>query len=205
MWHSNNDLLPFWHSQSFSSTFSAVALVPSEYPHGSQLWSSPWCLTPTPEPWQPAPISAGGRGTRVTFWVQSAVHNNLCSDFSPFCLLSTCCCSPLWGSKPPPWPGLWGDFWGCGNSSSFMTPFLGHKSLSWNPLSPFYLYLLPYLVLSRLTCLFGSLVSSASIQMLFCRSCSIFRWIFDESEGDLPVLDTHHLLHFHQIFRIFNN
>ena len=45
-------------------------------------------------------------------------------------------------------------------------------------------------------CLSGCLVSSASVQKLFCGICSVFNWFFDEfvgGESDLPVLVLCHL------------
>ena len=42
-----------------------------------------------------------------------------------------------------------------------------------------FLYLLSYLILRRLACLFGSLGSSASIQKVFCGNCPTSRCIFD--------------------------
>ena len=46
-----------------------------------------------------------------------------------------------------------------------------------------FLYLWPYLISRRLACLFGNLASSADNQKLFCRSCSIFWWIFEVFVG----------------------
>ena len=45
--------------------------------------------------------------------------------------------------------------------------------------SIFYLYYLFCLILTSLACLFRSLGSSASVQKVFCRSCSTYRYIFD--------------------------
>lgn len=41
-----------------------------------------------------------------------------------------------------------------------------------------FVYLLSYIILRRLVCLFGSLGSSASIQKVFCGNCSTSRYIF---------------------------
>ena len=46
--------------------------------------------------------------------------------------------------------------------------------------SLFVFYILSYLLLKRMGCLSECLVSSASIQKLFCGSCSAFKWSFDE-------------------------
>ena len=67
----------------------------------------------------------------------------------------------LWGSKVPTHPDLWRSFWVCRNFSFLTAPSPGHRthptvlSLS---LFFFNLYLLPYLILRRLTCLLVSCV-----------------------------------------------
>ena len=50
--------------------------------------------------------------------------------------------------------------------------------------SLFVFYNLSYLLSKRMGCLSGCLVSSASIQKLFCGSCSAFKWSFDEFWGE---------------------
>ena len=47
-------------------------------------------------------------------------------------------------------------------------------------LSFYLLYFFPYLLLKTMGCLFGCLMSSASIQKLFCGICSAFKCSFDE-------------------------
>jgi len=97
-----------------------------------------------------------------------------------FCPSSTCCCiSPLMFWSSPSLTPLVRRFLSVQSFSSFMTPSPRLWSLSPNHLSLFHLYLLPYLILRKLACLFGSLGSSACIQKLFCRSCSTCRLIFD--------------------------
>ena len=53
--------------------------------------------------------------------------NNLCCEFSPFCLLSTWCYISFWSSEAHPWFCPWVDFWVCTNFSSFMTPSSAHR------------------------------------------------------------------------------
>ena len=48
-------------------------------------------------------------------------------------------------------------------------------------------YILSYLILKRMGCLSGCLVSSTSIQKYFCVSCSAFKWSFDEFVGEKVV------------------
>ena len=57
--------------------------------------------------------------------------------------------------------------------------------------SLFIFYILSYLLLKTMGCLSGCLMSSASIQKLFCRICSAFKCSFNEfvgGESGLPVL-----------------
>ena len=86
--------------------------------------------------------------------------------------------------------------------SSFMTPSPGQFSVPNSFISLLVFYILPYLLSKRMGCLSGCLVSSASIQKLFCGSCSAFRWSFlfvcssllnCGGESGLPVLFLHHL------------
>ena len=79
---------------------------------------------------------------------------------------------------------------------------LFHDSLSRMGLHPslfvslYVFYILSCLLLKRMGCLSGCLVSSASVQKLFCGSCSAFKWSFDEFVGGeicLLILFLHHL------------
>ena len=47
------------------------------------------------------------------------------------------------------------------------------------------------LLLKRMGCLSGCLVSSTSIQKLFCGSCSTFKWSFDEFVGEKVVFSSY--------------
>ena len=62
-----------------------------------------------------------------------------------------------------------------GNFSSFRTPFPGQVSTPNSVVSLFVFYILSYLLSKRMGCLSGCLVSSASIEKLFCGSCSAFK------------------------------
>ena len=101
--------------------------------------------------------------------------------FSVFCPLSWHCCMALWGLVVPPWPHLWRGFLMHGNFSSFTTPSLTWGTSSCPEILCLFLCLYPlsYLVLRRLTCLFGGFRCFSVVQKLFCRSCSKFWWIFD--------------------------
>ena len=67
-----------------------------------------------------------------------------------------------------------------GNFSPFKTPSLGWISVPTSFVSLFIFYILSYLFLKTMGCLSGCLMSSASIQKLFCRICSMFKCSFNE-------------------------
>ena len=168
-----NDILPLWWAHAFPLTPSVSSWKSTQ----SSLWGlSPeaWARVPSPHLLQACELLLG--------W-EVLFHNNISGECSQLCLQSTCLwthhCSFLWGSEAPPWPCLWGGFLVCGNFSSFMTPSpdSGHHSEIF--CLPLYLYLLPYFILRKLTCLFRSLQSFASVQNMFCRCCSACRWVFD--------------------------
>ena len=81
-----------------------VILSPSEYTHGSQSLSSPWCLTPEPEYPHPSPPSTTDTSVELflTSWLGSAIH-----QWSLWWILSILLskhlslhhCTLLWGSK----------------------------------------------------------------------------------------------------------
>ena len=62
---------------------------------------------------------------------------------------------------------------------SFTTPSPGWVSIPNSFVSLFVFYILSYLLSKRMGCLSGCLVSSASIQILFCGSCSVFKSVFE--------------------------
>ena len=75
--------------------------------------------------------------------------------------------------------------WECllvfGNFVSFKTPFLGWVSIPNSFVSLFIFYILSYLLSKTMgRCLSGCLMSSASIQKLFCGIYSVFKCSFDE-------------------------
>ena len=72
----------------------------------------------------------------------------------------------------------------------------GCRSSSWNPLSLFSSLSSPYLIQKTFAWLLGSLEFSASLQKVFCRSCSTCRWILVYlwgTEDNLPILFLCHL------------
>ena len=68
--------------------------------------------------------------------------------------------------------------------SFFKMPFLEWISIPTSFVSLFIFYILSYLILKTTGCLSGCLMSSASIQKLFCGICSAFKCSFNEFVGD---------------------
>ena len=66
-------------------------------------------------------------------------------------------------------------FPGVSNFSSFMTLFPGQVSIPNSFVSLFIFYILSYLLLKKMGCLSGCLVSSTRVQKLFCCICSVFK------------------------------
>ena len=80
-------------------------------------------------------------------------------------------------------PGVW--------NFSFMTPSPERVSVPYSFVSLFIFYILSYHLLKRIGCLSGSLVSSTSVQKLFCESCSTFKRSFDEFVGEKVVFPSY--------------
>ena len=91
----------------------------------------------------------------------------------------------LWDSKTPHRPAGERVYW-CLETSSLTTPSLGQVSTP-NSFVSFYLlyFVLPPFEDNGLPS--GCLVSSASIQKLFCSICSAFKWSFNEFVGEKVV------------------
>ena len=76
-------------------------------------------------------------------------------------------------------PGVW--------KFPLTTPSPGRVSIPNSFFSLFIFYILSYLLSKTMGCLSGCLVSSTSIQKLFCGICSAFKWSFDEFVGEKVV------------------
>ena len=74
-----------------------------------------------------------------------------------------------------------------GNFSSFMTLSPGRISISHSFVSLFIFYILSYLLSKTVGCLSRCLMSSASIEKLFCGICPAFKCSFDEFVGEKVV------------------
>ena len=77
-------------------------------------------------------------------------------------------------------PGVWKLLF-------FKTPFPGRISVPTSFVSLFIFCIFSYLLLKTMGCLSGCLVSSASIQKLFCEICSAFKCSFNEFVGEKVV------------------
>ena len=77
-------------------------------------------------------------------------------------------------------PGVWKFF-------LFHDSLHGWVSVPNSFVSLFIFYILSYLLSKTMGCLSGCLVSSASVQKLFCGVCSAFKWSFDEFVGEKVV------------------
>ena len=84
----------------------------------------------------------------------------------------------------------------CLLTSPFKTPFPGQSSIPTSFVSLFVFYIFSYLLSKTMGCFSGCLMSSASIQKLFCGIYSAFKCSFDEfveGENGLPTLFLRHL------------
>ena len=99
---------------------------------------------------------------------------------------------------PPGYVALWGSktchrfasesvSWYLETSLFFNTPFPGRSSIPTSFVSHFIIYIFSYFLSKTMGCLFGCLMSSASIQKLFFGICSEFKCSFDEFVGDKVV------------------
>ena len=74
-----------------------------------------------------------------------------------------------------------------GNFSLFKTPFLGQSSVPTSFVSLFVFYIFSSLLLKTMGYFSGCLMSSASIQRLFCGIYSAFKCSFDDFVGERVV------------------
>ena len=71
-----------------------------------------------------------------------------------------------------------------GNFSLFKSPFPGRSFLPTSFVSLFVFYIFSYLFSKTMSCFSGCLMSSASIQKLFCEIYSVLKCSFDEFVGE---------------------
>lgn len=158
--------------------------LPSAYFHGNQHWTSPWGYDPHSMNFSTqAPLVVGNVNRFLAgkcFSLKISVMNSLCFPFlAPVAEFPS---EFLQFPTPYPHPDceviakMWKVFLLQDSLPRAQAPIL--KSLSL-----FYLFLLAYLILSRLTCVFGKLEFSVCIQQVFCESYSTCRFIFDVYVG----------------------
>ena len=146
---------------------------------GSDLWSPSLSSQPPPSP--------VGEQTSLSGWWVLIGTDPLCGNLSALPSAPLLLCSPPWlqnfpPAHPPPIPPVKG-------LPSVWKLFLLHSSLPEVQVPSlffclcFFFFLLTYPGTWGFSCLLGSLRSSASVQYLFCRSCSIYRCIFDVFVG----------------------
>ena len=112
-----------------------------------------------------------------------AVRHVICG-FYLFIFSSWLCCPLRFQNTPQ---NLWWEGFLVFGNFSFTTPSLGWVSIPNSFVSVFIFYILSYLLSKKMGCLSGCLVSSASIQKLFCGICSAFKWSFNEFVGEKVV------------------
>ena len=117
----------------------------------------------------------------VSVWATSslgvAVRHVICGFYLfiyLFIYLSSQLCYPLRFQNSPQ-THQWEGFLVFGNFS-FTTPSLEWVSIPDYFVFFFIFYILYYLPSKTMDCLSGCLVSSASVQKLFCGICSVFKW-----------------------------
>ena len=158
-----------------SSLIVLRAFRPSPYPKGQ------WC-----SPHLPAqPQLAGGRCEYLCHFSVSACSCGKCIFCFIFSLSFQLCCPLRFQNSPQTrlWEGslLYGSF------SSFMTPSPRRASIPKSFVSVLVFNTFSYHLSKRSGYLSRCLVSSASVQKLFCESCSTFSWSFDEFVGEKVI------------------
>ena len=178
----NNYPLPLWEAQAFpwipqlylQSIFTAVNAGPLP---GVQSWK-PEHQHPGPtHPKMCANSFSAGKGWSEMISVVMSLYFAFWEPVAVF---------PYEGTKlPHPAP-----ITACEGVSKHVETFPSSRlSSKWGSPSQdlclfIFLYLLSYIILQRLACLFGSLGSSASVQKVFCENCSTSRYIFDVIVGE---------------------
>ena len=138
------------------------------------------------QPWPPCSAPA----CSWQMWALGVAVRHVICGFSFFLSFSSRLCCPLRFQNCPQ-THKWECFLVFENFSPFKTPSPGQVSISNSFVSLFIFYILSYLLLKTMGCLSGCLVSSASVQRLFCEICSAFKWSFDEFVGEKVVFPSY--------------
>ena len=136
------------------------------------------------QPAPPCPVPARKWQMRVCGLLRWELQLGAYSAGFFVCLFSSWLCCLLRLQDSPQtlqWEGflLFGNF--------LLTPSPGWVSVPNSFVSLFVFYILSYLLSKRMGCLSVCLVSSESIQKLFCGVCSAFKRSFDEFGGEKVV------------------
>ena len=158
-----------------------LTLAPPDCPQGFQAWSctlSIQSVPPRPAPahwWQ---LPASGLLLHWEWWLGAYSVGFLFL----FLFLFFPGYVAFWDSQTPHRPANERNSFSL-ETSCFTTPSPRQVSLPNTFVSLFIFYISSCLLLKRMGCLSGCLMSSTSVQRLFCRSCSAFKWSFDEFVG----------------------
>ena len=95
-------------------------------------------------------------------------------------------------------PGVWKPLF-LKFPSRDMLPFLGRSSLPTSFISLFIFYICSYLFSKTMVCFSGCLMSSASIQKLFCGVCSVLKCSFEEFVREKVVFTSYSSTIFHDL------
>ena len=123
------------------------------------------------------------------WWMQAlgvAIRHIICGFYLLIYFSSWLCCPLRFQGSPQ--TSHWECFLVFGNFSLFKTLFPGGISVPTSFVSLFIFYIFSYLLSKTMGCLSGCLMSSASIQKLFCGIYSAFKCSFDEFVGEKVVL-----------------
>ena len=132
-----------------------------------------------PTPPCPAPLASGGCRRLLCFSTGGVTVGLVICRFKLFIYFSSLLCCPLCFQGSPQTQQQ-ECFLVFGNFSLFKTPFLGWSSLTTSFVSFFIFYIFSYLFLNTIICFSGCLMSSASIQKLFCGIYSALECSFEE-------------------------
>ena len=132
-----------------------------------------------PTPPCSAPLASGECRCLCCFSAGGITTGLVICGFKLFTYFSSLLCCPLCFQGSPQ-TQQWECFLVFGNVSLFKTPFPVRSSLPTSFVSFFVFYIFYYLFSKTMSCFSGCLMSSASIQKLFCGIYSVFKCSFDE-------------------------
>ena len=141
-------------------------------------------MQPTP-PHSPPHLLVADVSVCGAFLLGVAVRHAICGFYLFIYFSSQLCCPLRFQSSPQ--TCQWESFLEFGNFSSFKTPFPRWISIPNFFFFLYIFYILSYLLSKTMGCFSGCLMSSASVQKLFCGIFSVFKCSFDEFVGEKVV------------------